>query len=208
MRAQVPPRASCERDELPLRADRGVAHPARLRASVRRFPRAAPTRSLRPSGMRARAAPSSATTPTCACGCGRSTAPARSSTAPSHSSDIALPGLDDAQQLTGLERPEEICDFYLQLGCEHRRADDGKIRHDGGGGRSTRGDPGPAGRGCRRDRCGGHVRRRVPRRMARRPRPLRARRPMPTRRRRSRPSARARWRRCPRRAETEAFLRT
>lgn len=32
-------------------------------------------------------------------------------------SDIALPGLDDAQQLTGLERPEEICDFYLQLGC-------------------------------------------------------------------------------------------
>ncbi len=44
-------------------------------------------------------------------------------------SDIALPGLDDAQQLTGLERPEEICDFYLQPRLRHRRADDGKIRH-------------------------------------------------------------------------------
>jgi 2-dehydro-3-deoxygluconokinase len=32
-------------------------------------------------------------------------------------SDIALPGLDDAQQLTGLERPEEICAAYLALGC-------------------------------------------------------------------------------------------
>src|SRR3954451_12220108 len=32
-------------------------------------------------------------------------------------SDIALPGLDDARQLTGLERPEEICAFYLGLGC-------------------------------------------------------------------------------------------
>jgi 2-dehydro-3-deoxygluconokinase len=32
-------------------------------------------------------------------------------------SDIALPGLDDAQQLTGLERPEDICGFYLSLGC-------------------------------------------------------------------------------------------
>lgn len=33
-------------------------------------------------------------------------------------SDIALPGLDDARQLTELERPEEICDFYLGLGCQ------------------------------------------------------------------------------------------
>ncbi|HEX2127374.1 MAG TPA: sugar kinase [Thermoleophilaceae bacterium] len=32
-------------------------------------------------------------------------------------SDIALPGLDDARQLTGLERPEEVCAFYLGLGC-------------------------------------------------------------------------------------------
>jgi len=32
-------------------------------------------------------------------------------------SDILLPGLDDARQLTGLERPEEICAFYLDLGC-------------------------------------------------------------------------------------------
>jgi 2-dehydro-3-deoxygluconokinase len=32
-------------------------------------------------------------------------------------SDIALPGLDDARQLTGLDRPEEICDRYLALGC-------------------------------------------------------------------------------------------
>ncbi|MDF2689428.1 MAG: 2-dehydro-3-deoxygluconokinase [Microvirga sp.] len=31
--------------------------------------------------------------------------------------DILLPGLDDAQQLTGLERPEDICAFYLNLGC-------------------------------------------------------------------------------------------
>jgi 2-dehydro-3-deoxygluconokinase len=32
-------------------------------------------------------------------------------------SDIARPGLDDARQLTGLEHPEEICAFYLGLGC-------------------------------------------------------------------------------------------
>jgi 2-dehydro-3-deoxygluconokinase len=32
-------------------------------------------------------------------------------------SDIALPGLDDARSLTGLERPEEICAFYRGLGC-------------------------------------------------------------------------------------------
>jgi len=31
-------------------------------------------------------------------------------------SDIALPGLDDAEQLTGLQGPEAICDFYLALG--------------------------------------------------------------------------------------------
>jgi 2-dehydro-3-deoxygluconokinase len=33
-------------------------------------------------------------------------------------SDIALPGHDDARQLTGLERPEEICDHYLAMGCK------------------------------------------------------------------------------------------
>jgi 2-dehydro-3-deoxygluconokinase len=32
-------------------------------------------------------------------------------------SDIARPGLDDARQLTGLDRPEDICNFYLRLGC-------------------------------------------------------------------------------------------
>jgi 2-dehydro-3-deoxygluconokinase len=32
-------------------------------------------------------------------------------------SDIALPGLDDARQLTGLDRPEDVCAFYLDLGC-------------------------------------------------------------------------------------------
>ena len=32
-------------------------------------------------------------------------------------SDIALPGLDDARQLTGFDHPEEICAFYLDLGC-------------------------------------------------------------------------------------------
>jgi 2-dehydro-3-deoxygluconokinase len=33
------------------------------------------------------------------------------------SCDIALPSLDDSQQLTGLSRPEEIADFYLKLGA-------------------------------------------------------------------------------------------
>jgi 2-dehydro-3-deoxygluconokinase len=32
-------------------------------------------------------------------------------------SDIARPGLDDARQLTGLDRAEDICRFYLGLGC-------------------------------------------------------------------------------------------
>lgn len=32
--------------------------------------------------------------------------------------DIALPGLEDAQMLTGLQMPEEICDFYLDLGAK------------------------------------------------------------------------------------------
>lgn len=32
--------------------------------------------------------------------------------------DIALPGLDDAQILTGRETPDAICDFYLSLGCK------------------------------------------------------------------------------------------
>lgn len=32
-------------------------------------------------------------------------------------SDIARPGLDDARQLTGRDRPEDICAFYLGLGC-------------------------------------------------------------------------------------------
>ncbi len=31
-------------------------------------------------------------------------------------SDILLPGLDDAQVLTGLEDPDDICDYYLGLG--------------------------------------------------------------------------------------------
>lgn len=31
--------------------------------------------------------------------------------------DIALPGLDDAQQLTGLDKPDAIVDFYLKLGA-------------------------------------------------------------------------------------------
>ena len=30
--------------------------------------------------------------------------------------DIALPGLDDARQLTGLSQPDAIADFYLRLG--------------------------------------------------------------------------------------------
>lgn len=34
------------------------------------------------------------------------------------SSDICLPGLDDARQLTGLERGEDVCAFYLGLGCK------------------------------------------------------------------------------------------
>jgi 2-dehydro-3-deoxygluconokinase len=31
--------------------------------------------------------------------------------------DIALPGLDDARKLTGLEQPDAIADFYLRLGA-------------------------------------------------------------------------------------------
>lgn len=31
--------------------------------------------------------------------------------------DVALPGLEDAQQLTGLTGPDEIADFYLRLGA-------------------------------------------------------------------------------------------
>ncbi|MBO6508207.1 MAG: sugar kinase [Roseibium sp.] len=31
---------------------------------------------------------------------------------------IALPGLEDAVQLTGLSDPDQIADFYLNLGCE------------------------------------------------------------------------------------------
>ncbi len=31
--------------------------------------------------------------------------------------DIALPGLDDARRLTGLEQPDAIVDFYLRLGA-------------------------------------------------------------------------------------------
>ncbi|RAI60259.1 sugar kinase [Roseicella frigidaeris] len=31
--------------------------------------------------------------------------------------DIALPSLDDARALTGLEAPDAIADFYLRLGC-------------------------------------------------------------------------------------------
>jgi 2-dehydro-3-deoxygluconokinase len=31
--------------------------------------------------------------------------------------DIALPSLDDSQQLTGLEKPDDIADFYLELGA-------------------------------------------------------------------------------------------
>jgi 2-dehydro-3-deoxygluconokinase len=32
--------------------------------------------------------------------------------------DIALPGLDDARQLTGLDTPEAICGAYLAMGCK------------------------------------------------------------------------------------------
>ncbi|MGL4637568.1 MAG: sugar kinase [Beijerinckiaceae bacterium] len=32
--------------------------------------------------------------------------------------DIALPGLDDAQQLTGLTKPDAIVDYYLEGGCK------------------------------------------------------------------------------------------
>jgi 2-dehydro-3-deoxygluconokinase len=32
--------------------------------------------------------------------------------------DIAMPGLDDAQQLTGLTEPDAIADFYLRLGAK------------------------------------------------------------------------------------------
>jgi 2-dehydro-3-deoxygluconokinase len=32
--------------------------------------------------------------------------------------DIALPGLDDAQRLTGLSEPDAIADFYLRLGAK------------------------------------------------------------------------------------------
>ena len=34
------------------------------------------------------------------------------------SATIALPGLDDAEQLTGLSDPDKIADFYLKLGAK------------------------------------------------------------------------------------------
>src|SRR5262249_6518765 len=34
------------------------------------------------------------------------------------SCDIARPGLDDARELTGLDRPDAIADFYLRLGAK------------------------------------------------------------------------------------------
>ena len=54
-------------------------------------------------------------------------------------SDIALPGLDDAQQFTGLERPEDICAFLpAGSGAQIVALTMGKSRHDGSGGRSSR----------------------------------------------------------------------
>ena len=47
--------------------------------------------------------------------------PARRAAAVIHAAialaDIALPSLEDARALTGLEAPEAIADFYLRLGC-------------------------------------------------------------------------------------------
>ena len=56
--------------------------------------------------------------------------------------DIALPSLDDARVLTGLEAPEAIADFYLRLGCPHGAAEEGQGRRAGGDARGpARADP-------------------------------------------------------------------
>ena len=81
--------------------------------------------------------------------------------------DIARPSIDDARQLTGLDRPEDIADFYLRLGCRI-------VALTMGGRRNPRRDAGrprarsaEESRGRRRDRRRRRLHRRLPRRMAR-----------------------------------------
>jgi 2-dehydro-3-deoxygluconokinase len=56
------------------------------------------------------------------------------------SADIALPSLDDARALTGLEAPEAIAEFYLRLGCPLvllKQGKDGVLVATQDGGRSV-----------------------------------------------------------------------
>ena len=75
--------------------------------------------------------------------------------------DIALPGLDDAKALTGLDDPDRICDQYLGYGC-------GMVLLTLGSEAAWRprpmqaADRRPQGEGGGRDRCRRHVRRLVP----------------------------------------------
>ncbi len=76
--------------------------------------------------------------------------------------DIALPGLDDARLLVGVEDPDQIVDRYLSFGARIVAL---KLGSQGCLVATAGAAPPPAaapGRGCRRDRRRGHVRWRLP----------------------------------------------
>jgi 2-dehydro-3-deoxygluconokinase len=78
---------------------------------------------------------------------------------------VALPSLDDSQQLTGLSTADEIADFYLELGAPMvalKMGAEGALLALPG-----QADPDRAAsrRGARRHRRRRHVRRRVPLRL-------------------------------------------
>ena len=173
MRAPAPPRASSHRGAA-ARADRGGARAARLRhqpgdlrklrrRGVRRDP---PREGERHGGqLRHQSAP----------------APLAPRPGPRHDPRRCRArrhrpagARRRAQQLTGLDEPEEICGFYLGLGCRIVALTMGKDGHHGGNHRGTAGDPGATRRGGRCHRRRRHLQRQFPGRMAPHGDPFRA----------------------------------